>query len=144
MIRTFCIHKTEVDKDDPWSGILGAVMFVTRSTIHSTNRATPAQLVFGRDAILNVKHETDWAYIKKRKNKITKQNNIQENKKRKQHDYKVNDKVLIKEPSNLKYGTDAYSGPFKIIKVNTNGTVTLKKGCIEDVYNIRNIKPYYD
>ena len=57
--------------------------------------------------------------------------------------YNINNKVL-KEPNNLKYGTDAYSGPFKVIKVGTNGTVTLKEGCIEDVYNIRNIKPYYD
>ena len=75
---------------------------------------------------------------------ISKKNNIQENKKRKKYKYNVNDKVLVKEPRNLKYGTDAYSGPFRVIKVNSNGTVTLKKGCIEDVYNIHNIKPYYN
>ena len=59
MIRTFCAHKAELDEDDPWTGILGAVMFATRTTVHTTNRATPAQLVFGRDAILNVQHEAD-------------------------------------------------------------------------------------
>mgnify|MGYP003331710574 CR=1 FL=1 len=64
MIQTFCIHKTDLDKEDPWSGILGAVMFATRYTIHSKNRATPAQQVFGREAILNVKHKADWACIK--------------------------------------------------------------------------------
>ena len=67
MIRTFCVHSTELDKEDPWSGILGAVMFATRATIHSTSRATPAQLVFGRDTMLNVQHEANWAYIKERR-----------------------------------------------------------------------------
>ena len=76
MIRTFRTHESELDKEDPWSGILGAVMFATRATVHSTNRATPMQLVFGRDAILNVKHEADWTYIKKQKDKISLQNNI--------------------------------------------------------------------
>jgi len=47
-------------------------------------------------------------------------------------------------PTNLKYGTDAYTGPFKIIKVNNNGTVKVKKGCLTDTYNLRNLKPYYD
>ena len=46
--------------------------------------------------------------------------------------------------TNSKYGTDPYSGPFKIAQVNDNGTVKLKKGCMTDTYNIRNIKPYYN
>ena len=54
MIQKFCTHEEELDKENPWTGILVAVMFTTRETVHSTNRATPMQLVFGRDAILNV------------------------------------------------------------------------------------------
>ena len=46
--------------------------------------------------------------------------------------------------TNTKYGTDPYSGPFKVVQVNDNGTVKLKKGCVTDMYNLRNIKPYYD
>jgi transposase InsO family protein len=144
MLRTFRVHSTELDKEDPWSGILGAVMFATRATIHSTSRATPAQLVFGRDAMLNVQHEANWTYIKERRDKISSKNNKQENKKRRKYEYNVNDKVLLKMPTNLKYGTDAYTGPFKIVQVNDNGTVKIKKGCVTDTYNIRNIKPYYD
>ncbi len=59
MLRTFCVHSTKLDKEDPWSGILGVVMFTARLTIHSTSRATPAQLVFGSDAMLNVQHEAN-------------------------------------------------------------------------------------
>eukprot|EP00957_Ditylum_brightwellii_P086235 6562120-Ditylum_brightwellii.AAC.1 len=32
MLRTFQVNSTELDEDDPWSGILGAVMFATRAT----------------------------------------------------------------------------------------------------------------
>eukprot|EP00957_Ditylum_brightwellii_P041882 3172329-Ditylum_brightwellii.AAC.1 len=32
MLHNFQVHSTELDKEDPWSGILGAVMFATRAT----------------------------------------------------------------------------------------------------------------
>eukprot|EP00955_Chlamydomonas_euryale_P012036 129713-Chlamydomonas_euryale.AAC.1 len=34
----------DLDKDDPWTGVLTAVRFGMNSTVHTTNRATPAQL----------------------------------------------------------------------------------------------------
>eukprot|EP00957_Ditylum_brightwellii_P181692 13841519-Ditylum_brightwellii.AAC.1 len=59
-------------------------------------QATPMQLVFGRDAILNAKHEADWNYIKQRREKLTRKNDEQENKKRKRHNYQIGNKVLLK------------------------------------------------
>ena len=59
----------------PWTGILGAVTFATRATIHSTLKATPSQLVFGRDAILNIQHEADRKLIKENRNKRILNNN---------------------------------------------------------------------
>ncbi len=48
IIRNFFIaNNDDIDDDDLWSGILGAVAF---------SKATPMQLVFGRDAILNIQH----------------------------------------------------------------------------------------
>ena len=78
----------------------------------------------------------------KRQNKS--ENNIQENKIQKKHKYKINDKVILKVPTNLKNGMDAYIGPFKIIKINNNRTVKFKMGCVKDIYNLCNIKPYYN
>ena len=46
MVRTFQIGQAELDEDDPWSGILAAVMFATRAIYHTTTQATPTQLVF--------------------------------------------------------------------------------------------------
>ena len=70
MIRTFCMHETEIDENDPWSGVLSATMFATRATLHTTIQATPSQLVFGRDAIMNIKHEANWKFIRERKQKL--------------------------------------------------------------------------
>ena len=90
MLCTFQVHSTELDKEDAWLGILGAVMFATRATIHSTSRATPAQLVFRRGAMLNVQHEANWTYIKEHRNKISFKNNKLENATRRKYEYNVN------------------------------------------------------
>ena len=68
MIRTFQVQDDdELDEEDPWAGILAATMFAARATVHTTLQATPAQLVFGQDAILNTQFDADWTYIKQRK-----------------------------------------------------------------------------
>ena len=67
IIRTFQLDKAELDMDDPWEGILAAVIFALQSTVHTTLGATPMQLVFGCDAILNLLHEANWYLIKHRK-----------------------------------------------------------------------------
>ena len=69
MIKSIRLHDTELDKEEPWTGILGAVMFTTRVTMHNTNCTTLTQLVLGRDIILNVKHKTNCHFIKKTKTK---------------------------------------------------------------------------
>ena len=59
-------HKFDVSSivnNDPSSGILVATMFAVRETYHTTLQASPMLLVFGRDAILNIKHVVDWEDI---------------------------------------------------------------------------------
>ena len=65
IIRTF--SKENLDEENPWGGILAATMFAVRATFHTTMQATPTQLVFGRDSILNTKFEANWAFIQQRK-----------------------------------------------------------------------------
>jgi hypothetical protein len=57
-------------------------MWATRAIIHTTTlQATPMQLVFGRDAVLNIKFQANWKYIKERKEKLILKNNERKNKK---------------------------------------------------------------
>ena len=58
MIKNFKVYDREdLEEQDPWSGILAAIMFGVRVTYHTTLEATPLQLVFGRDEILPMQHQ---------------------------------------------------------------------------------------
>jgi hypothetical protein len=65
IIRTFNVQS--MDFDDPWTGMLAATMFAARTTHCTTLQASPMQLVFGRDAILNTKHMSNWEHIRQQK-----------------------------------------------------------------------------
>ena len=118
-------------------------MFAFRATYHTTLKATPAQLVFGRDAMLNTIFDANWNLIRDNKQKLINKNNARENASRIPHKYNVNDKVLyIGKPTLSKYGSNPWEGPYDIVKVNDNGTVQLKKGVVIETINIRQIKPY--
>ena len=77
IIKSFEVHVIAINEQDPWTWILSAVRFATRATVHTITQAAAMQLVFGRDAILNVKHEADWNYIKRRRESLIRKNNEQ-------------------------------------------------------------------
>ena len=54
------------------------------------------ELVFGRDAILNIKHVANWENIWQRKQLRINHNNKQENMRRGDYQYKVGDNILVK------------------------------------------------
>jgi len=66
-----------------FEGILAACRKAVNSTVHTTAHATPSQLVFGRDAMLNATFQADWQFIRERKQRLIIQNNKRENAKRK-------------------------------------------------------------
>ena len=144
IIRTHQLNEIELDEDDPWSGVLAAAMWATRATVHTTLQATPMQLVFGRDAVLNIKFQVNWKYIKERKEKLILKNNERENKKRKAYEYAPGQKVLLKAKHEGKYAGNMFDGPYIILHVNLNGTVRLNRGSFLETVNIRNIKPFYE
>ena len=120
-----------------------------RSTVHATNQASPCQLVFGRDAMLNVNFEANWQCIKARKQKLIVQNNKRENAKRVPHTYNNGDRVIILQNPNRKHGSDLCQGPWTIAAVNDNGTARLTRntpagGVVTQTWNIRNVAPYRD
>ena len=67
----------------------------------------PMQLMFGRDAILNLIFDTNWQLIKQQKQNVIDKNNAIENSKQINHTYKVQDLVLVKNEQSTKYGKDA-------------------------------------
>ena len=61
IIRTFDV--SNIVNNDPWSGILAATLFAVSATYHTRLQASPMQLVFGRDANLNISHVAKWEHI---------------------------------------------------------------------------------
>ena len=72
MVGSFELEDNCPDEDDPWKGMLCAMAFAVRATVHKTSQKTPAQSVFGRDMILNVNHVANWEHIRQKKLSLTK------------------------------------------------------------------------
>jgi hypothetical protein len=136
IICTVELENNYLDDNDPWKGILSVTAFAVRSTFHTTLQNTPGLLLFGRDMILNVKHEANCEYICARKQNIIIKNNKAENAKRIPHTYNIGDKVILTRGTENIYETP-YQGPFTITQVNENGTVRMTIKNVEDTINIR-------
>ena len=68
-----------LDDENQWDSILASTMFALRATVHTTTRHTPAQLIFGRDSIINRRHNVDWKIIRKRKQNLINKGSKREN-----------------------------------------------------------------
>jgi hypothetical protein len=51
--------------------------------------------------------------------------------------------MLVKTRKNLKHELE-YDGPYEITQVNDNGMVRFQKATVNDVTNIRRIKPFHE
>ena len=135
-------------QQEGFDGCLAAVRRAVNSTVHTTLRAAPTQLVFGRDALVNLTFQADWELIKERKQKLILKNNARKNATRRHYTYTVGQEVHVKQNPNRKHGegTDQYIGPYTVSQVNDNGTVQLSRattrGAVYQTWNIRNIDPY--
>ena len=54
-------------------------MFDIQSMVHTTTQHTPSQLVFGRDAIININQEANWQLNKQLKQVLINKGNQKEN-----------------------------------------------------------------
>jgi transposase InsO family protein len=133
------------DEDFGFQGVLSAIRHAVNALVHTTNQATPTQLVFGRDALLNVSFVADWQYLKERKQRRILHNNKRENRTRIPHEYQPGDEVMVRLDPHRKHDGDSFKGPYTVTQVYDNGTVKLSKatngGAVYETWNIRNIDP---
>jgi len=64
-----------------WGPILTSIVWAIRAAHHSTLGYTPAQVVFGRDMVFNMKTIINWKDISERKQAQVDKDNLRENKK---------------------------------------------------------------
>ena len=95
-IRTMELDKHKCD-DITINAVLQNVAYGLRATYHSSVAATPGQIVFGRDMVINSVYMANWKrYSDQRKAQIHK-NNISENKSRIDYHYNIGEDVYIRK-----------------------------------------------
>ena len=143
IIHTFQSDKTELEKENPWEGILSAVIFAMQSTVHTTLGATPMQLVFSQDAVLKNLHKVNWKLIKKCKQELDCKNNTCKNEKRRSSHVQIRgfstSLKWAKIQNTVKMCIKVH-GPLR--KLIIMEPLTLKKGIFSNIINIQNIHPY--
>jgi hypothetical protein len=135
-----------MDDKDPWGPCLSSAAYAIRSTFHTILKATPGQLVFGRDMVLPVKIMADWGgAIEPQRQKEMGRNNRRGNSSRISHDYKLGDKVLLKKPGkHLRKLKAPKTGPHTLAAIHTNGTLCIQKVKVNERVNIRILFPYFE
>ena len=121
----------------------GRYVLCDKKYIHTVLDATPGQLVFSRDMVLPIQFKADWAAIIQRKRQQIEKDNARENRNRIRHTYKVGDKVLLTKPGIIPKLATPREGPYRIVRVHSNGTVRIR-GAVSSRVNIRRITPYLE
>ena len=96
---------------------------------HRTIDATPGQLVFGRDMIFSMLYTPDWKKIREQKQAQELKDNERENSKRRDHTYKIGDKVLLKRDylQIHRKSERKNQGPYNVVAVHKNRTLSITK-----------------
>ena len=84
----------DFDNKNPCEGYLSSTIYALRSTVHTTTEQTTSQLVFGRDVIIDINHESNWQSIKQHKIALINEGSQKEYCRRQSHVYRTGDKVL--------------------------------------------------
>ena len=143
MLHTKDFENYPFDPKDPWTNIFGFCAWAIQSTAHTLLHTSPAQLVFGRDMLFDLSYLVRWKDIQDKKVQSRQDNTERENSKRVKHTYNAGDNVYLNRDVLQRKLLPKRDGPFKILKVNTNGTVKICKGITSQTVSIIRILPCF-
>jgi hypothetical protein len=87
----------------------------------------------------------DWKTIGKHRQKLTDRNTDRENEGRIDYDYKVGEKILVRNEVIIRKTQSLWQkDPWTITTVHTNGNITVQRGNKEEQLNIRRVKPFVE
>ena len=106
---------------------------------------TPGSFAFRWDMFFDLPFLTDITALQNTRQQLVDSRLFQENSSRTKHDYKIGDQILKKMVLSLSDKLKpTFTGPYPIIQVHTNGTVTIRlHDNLTERINIRRIKPYH-
>jgi Integrase core domain len=119
---------------------LANAMYATHATFHSGLMTTPGALSFSRDMVMNIPFVADLTLMRQR---LIDERVIRSNARCHSYDYQPGQEVLklVYKPDKLE---PRAQGPYDIIAVHTNGTMTIQLNAhtTERISN-RNVKPFH-
>jgi transposase InsO family protein len=122
---------------------LANAMYATRATFHSGLMTTPGALSFSRDMVMNIPFVADLTLIRENRQRLIDERAIRSNARRHSYDYQPGQEVLklVYKPDKLE---PRAQGPYDIIAVHTNGTLTIQLNAhTTERISIRNVKPFH-
>ena len=123
---------------------LATAMHATRCAAHSSlKNLSPGSIVFHRDMYLDIPLHADVLVLHENRQKLIDSRLLEANAKRFRHEFKVGHKIMKRNVLSFSDKLKpAYRGPYEIIQVHTNGTVTIQLDANStERINIRRIKP---
>jgi hypothetical protein len=113
------------------------------STHHTVLKASPGAAIFGQDMLFEIPFIADWKKIGEHRQKLTDLNTARENKGRIDYDYKVGQKILVRNEGILRKAQSIWQKyPWTITTVHANGTIMIQRRNKEERLNIRRVKPF--
>jgi hypothetical protein len=145
MLRTAEIDMADSVKPSDIDVFLSDAAWAIRSTYHTVLKASPGAAIFGRDMLFDIPFIADWKKIGEYRQLLTDRNTARENEGRIDYDYKVGQKVLVRNDGILRKAESRYlREPWLITSVHTNGTIRVQCGNKSERINIRRVKPFDD
>ncbi len=100
-------------------------------------------MIFGQDMLFDILFIADWKKIGEHRQKLTDFNTAHEKKGRIDNDYKVGQKILVRNKGILCKAQSIWQkNSWTITTVYTNGTITIQCRNKEERLNIRRVKPF--
>ena len=126
---------------------IGIAMRVMRSTpVTTLGNYSPGALVYNRDMFLNLPVIADLVTLQENRQALVDKRLLRANRGRTSHDYKVGQKIWYKNFSAHNKMDPRKQGPFEIVQVHCNGTITIAwpkpTGIQLHRISIRHVIPY--
>ena len=106
--------------------------------------ATPGQAIFSRDILFNLASVVDWIVLTAMKHCQVDIDNAGENSRRVTYAYAIRDQVFVEITGIYRKLDNNKQWPNIITEVFTNGTVRFQRGQVNEIINIRRLKPHFD
>ncbi len=124
---------------------LATTMHSMRSTISIVLKASPGALAFSRDMLLNVPLIEDWQAITCNREALVNDALLKNNQQHINYDYQIRQQVLKYDNTIKGKLAIKTSGPFEIMHVHVNGTITIQlQDSVTEWINVPCTIPYRD